>query len=128
MLTCSPRVSATGSVSGAGVAMQTIEPPPRAAGPRGHRLDERFVAPEAVRAHNIPVPRGDLDRLLEVLEGEGHRVPDPVVGLGHPFRDSLVRQMALDAGRGVPVSALQPASYCGFMMWQFTHARGSVER
>jgi hypothetical protein len=52
MLTCSPHVSATGSVSGAGVAMQTVESGPRAAGPRGHCLHERFVGTGAVRAHN----------------------------------------------------------------------------
>jgi hypothetical protein len=36
-------------------------------------------------------------------------------------------QVALDAGRRVPVPLLSHASYRGFMMWQFAQARGSLE-
>src|SRR5262249_47337662 len=35
-------------------------------------------------------------------------MPEAVVGLGDPLRDPLMRQMALDAGRGVPMTALEP--------------------
>src|SRR5262245_56794330 len=99
-------VSSSGAVPGAGVAVEPIEPSPRRPGGVDHRVDETFVAPEAVHADDVSIARRDLDGLLEVLEGEGGRVPESVLGLGSPFRDPLVGQVALDAGRGVPVAAL----------------------
>src|SRR5262249_23173416 len=70
--------------------------------------NEPLVAPEAVHADEITIPPRDLDRLLEVLEGEGDRVPEAVISLREPLREALVRQVALDAGGGVPVPALEP--------------------
>ena len=96
-------------------------PAPRGRG-RGPRDTARSCpAPSGGRA-------GDLDRLLEVLQRERRRVAEPVLGLSHPLREASVRQVALDARGHVAVAALEPASYCSFMTWQFTQARGSVER
>jgi hypothetical protein len=44
----------------------------------------------------------------QIMQGEGRGMPEAVVGLGHPFADSGVRRVALDARRGVPVAALDP--------------------
>src|SRR5215831_4666120 len=101
--------SAAGSVPGGGVAVKTIEAPVRPARRVGHGIDEALVTAHAVHAHDVAVVRGDLDRLLEVLQGEGGGVTEAVVGLGQPLREARVRQMALDARRGVPVAALEPA-------------------
>src|SRR5262245_47891236 len=101
--------SAAGAVPSGGVAVKTIEAPVRPPGRIGHGIDEGLVTAHAVHANDVAVVRGDLDRLLEVLQGEGSGVAEAVVGLGQPLRDARVRQMTLDARRGVPVAALEPA-------------------
>src|SRR5215813_7933097 len=101
--------SAAGAVPGGGVAVKTIEAPVRPARRVGHGIDEALVTAHAVHANDVAVVRSDLDRLLEVLQSEGSGVAKAVVCLGHPLREARVRQMALDARRGVPVPALEPA-------------------
>src|SRR5690242_2198942 len=86
--------------------MQAVELAPRR-GP-DHRVDERLVAAYAVDPHDPAVARGDLDGLVEVLQRERHRVAEAVVGLGHVLGEAPVRQVALHAGRGVAVTALEP--------------------
>src|SRR5262245_14111355 len=98
------RSSTSGAVPGGGVAVKTIEAPVRPPGRIGHGVDQSLVTAHAVHADDVAVVRGDLDRLLEVLQGEGRGVAEAVVGLGQPLRDARVRQMTLDARRGVPVA------------------------
>src|SRR5262249_52394213 len=45
-------------------------------------VDEVSVTAEAIGLSDSPIVRSDLDRLLEVLEGEGHGVTEAVIGLG----------------------------------------------
>src|SRR5438093_420416 len=104
------RPSAAGAVPGGGVAVETIEAPVRPPGRIDHGVDECLVAAYAVLADDVAVARRDLDRLLEVLQGEGGGVAKAVVGLRRPLREARVRQMTLDARRGVPVAALEPAA------------------
>ena len=73
------------------------------------------------------VPRLDQDRLVEVLERERLRVAVAVLGLG----EVLARRSRAAGGsrrRSATVwwLAFCQASYCGCMMWQFTHAFGSA--
>src|SRR5215470_6640994 len=82
------RPSATGAVSGVGMAVQAIEAAMGATGRVDHRLDETVVTPHTVDAHHVAVARRDLDRLLEVLECEGDGVAKAVLALGQPLRDS----------------------------------------
>src|SRR5262245_25875046 len=100
--------SAPGAMARAGMTVQTVELAPARSGARGHRLQEGAVAAHAVVQHDAPVVGRDLDWLLEILQGERDRVPEPVVGLGQPLDQALVRQVTLDAGGGVPVAALEP--------------------
>src|SRR5262245_53577100 len=102
-----PRVSASGAVARAGMAMDAIEPL-RAAAPGHHFVNEGFMAADAVHPDDVAIAQRDLDRLLEVLKREGGRMPEAVLGLRRPFRDPRVRQMTFDAGRCVPVTALEP--------------------
>src|SRR5262245_38647241 len=101
--------SIAGAVPDARVTVHAREiamPPPRSV---RHRLHERLVTPHAVLADHLEIARGDLDRLLEVLQCEGRRVPEAVLGLGHPLAEARVGQVALHARRRVPVAALEPA-------------------
>jgi hypothetical protein len=66
-------------------------------------VHELAVTPQTILLENSRVSRGDLDRLVEVLEREGLGVPPAVVRLGDHLGDQVVRQMALDARRGVVV-------------------------
>src|SRR5215831_12653416 len=100
---------APGAVSGGGMAVKAVEPSVRPPRRVGHGIDEGVVAPHAIHANDVAVVRGDLDRLLEVLQGERGGVAEAVVGLRHPLGEARVGQMALDARRGVPVAALEPA-------------------
>src|SRR5215470_7371104 len=117
--------SAAGSVTGAGMTVHAVELPPGRR--RVHGLDEVAVAAQAVLLRERPIVRGDLDRLFEVLEREGHGVPEAVVRLGHPLGQARGGQMALDAGRRVPVSALEP---CAVLIVHdvAVHARARVRR
>src|SRR5262245_59414438 len=71
-------------------------------------VDEVSVAAKAIGLRDSPIGRSDLDRLLEVLEGEGHGVTEAVISLGQPFGQPSRGQVTLDAGGGVPVPALEP--------------------
>src|SRR5262249_57099389 len=100
--------SAPGAVPGSGVTMQAIQrstPMPTGC---DDCVDQGFVTPQAIRADEVTVLRRDLDRLLEVLQREGGRVAKAVLGLRHPFHDARMWQMALDAGSGVAMAALEP--------------------
>src|SRR5215475_12942733 len=71
-------------------------------------VDEVSMTAEAIGLGDSPIVRSDLDRLLEVLEGEGHGVAEAVIGLGQPLGQPGRGQVTLDAGGGVPVPALEP--------------------
>src|SRR5262245_50132748 len=100
--------SASGAVPGAGVTVQAIQRSPPVPAGLDDRVDQGFVTSQAIRADQITVVRCDLDRLLEVLQRERSRVTKPVLGLRHPLHDAGMRQMTLDAGRGVAMAALEP--------------------
>ena len=67
------------------------------------------VTAHAVDAHDLAIARGNLDGLREVLQRERHRMPE---SRARPWPATSAmprsRQMALDAGRGVAVPALEP--------------------
>jgi len=90
------------------MTVHAIQLVPDRAGARVHSRDEAFVTANAVTLYDSTIARGDLDRLLEVLEGERHRVPEAVVRLRDPLGQAVRGQMTLDTGGGVPVPALQP--------------------
>src|SRR5215831_19532884 len=71
-------------------------------------VDEGSVTAEAIGLGDRPIVRSDLDRLLEVLEGEGHGVTEAVIGFGQPLGQPSRGQVTLDARGGVPVPALEP--------------------
>src|SRR5262245_22731749 len=96
------------SMAGPRVTVHAIHGAPLRSGAAAHGLDQVPVTSEAVLLGDLPVARGDLDRLLEVLEREGDGVPEPVVRLRQPLRQSLGGQMTVDARGHVPVPALQP--------------------
>src|SRR5262249_47350068 len=102
------RSLAASAVPGGGMAVKTVEPSVRSPGRVDHGVDEGFVASHAVHANDVAVMRRDLDRLLEVLQGEGGGVAEAVVGLRHPLRDAGVGKVALGARRGVRLAALEP--------------------
>src|SRR5262245_35870883 len=100
--------SAPGAVPGAGVAVQAIQGSSSVPTGLDDRVDQGFVAPHAIHADQVTVFRRDLDRLLEVLQREGSRVTEAVLGLRDPLHDARMRQVALDAGRRVAMAALEP--------------------
>ena len=71
-------------------------------------LNEVAVTAQAIRPDDSAILRRDLDRLLEVLQGEGDGVPEAVVRLGRPLGKARRGQMALDASGRVPVPARFP--------------------
>jgi hypothetical protein len=81
---------AAGAMAGPGVTVQAVDLPPRWGRRRQHAVDEGGVTAHAVFLHQTPVPGRDLDRLLEVLQGEGRRVPEPVLRFGDPLGETLV--------------------------------------
>src|SRR5262245_36669133 len=100
--------SALGAVPGPGVTVQAIQRSPPVPTGLHDCVDQGFVTPQAIRADEVTVLRRDLDRLLEVLQRKGGRVAKAVLGLRHPLHDARVRQMTLDAGRGVAMATLEP--------------------
>ena len=115
-------------MTGAGVTVHAVELARHRSGRRVDGLDEVAVAAQAVFLRERAIARGDLDRLLEVLQREGHGVPETVVRLGQPLRQPRGGQMTLDAGSRVTVPALDPLDVLVVMMWQFTQARGSADK
>jgi hypothetical protein len=75
-----------------------------------------------------PVGEGLLVLVCLDLLDLRDRVPEAVIGLGHPLGYRGIGQVTADADGGVAVLALLPRVVLRVMMWQFTHARGSVER
>jgi len=71
-------------------------------------MDQGLVTPHAVLPGDPPVPGGDLDRFLEVLEGEGDRVTEAVLGLGDPLGETVGQEVTLHAGRRMAMAALEP--------------------
>src|SRR5262245_2312104 len=91
-----------------GVAMHAAELLAGRSRAQEHGVDERVVAAPAVGLHDQPVLRRDLDRLLEVLERERHRVAEAMLGLGDPLREAVVGKMAVHAPGDVAMAALHP--------------------
>src|SRR5678815_1188518 len=111
MMLSSPllRPSAAGAVTDPGVTVHAVELSAQASGVRHHRMDEVAVAAEAILLHERSIVGGDLDRLLEVLQRERGGMAEAVVGLGHPLGEPVRGKMAVDAGGGVAMAALEPA-------------------
>jgi hypothetical protein len=72
-------------------------------------MDEVGMTSHTVGLDESSITWGDLDRLLEVLQGEGGRVAKAVVRLGDPLGEACMGQVALDAPGHMPVSALEPS-------------------
>src|SRR5262245_5767817 len=91
------RTSAAGAVAGVSMTVQAVELAIAAGLAAVNGLDQVRVTAPAVVHHDPPVAGRDLDRLLEVLQGERGRVAEALVGLGHPLGDAGGREMAIDA-------------------------------
>src|SRR5262245_3889665 len=121
------RRSSARAVARARMTVHAVQLPPKGAGTRVHGLDEGGMAAHAVLAHDHAIAPRDLDRLLEVLKGERHGVPESVVRFRDPLGQSLRGQMALDTGGGVPVPTLQP-SIVLLVHHVTVHARSRIGR
>src|SRR5262249_7367461 len=100
--------STSRSVACSRVTVRALELVAQGPGSLVDGVDEVSVTAEAIGLSDSPIVRSDLDRLLEVLEGEGHGVTEAVIGLGEPLGQPSRGQVTLDAGGGVPVPALEP--------------------
>src|SRR5262245_12806472 len=78
----------------------------RGRAPADDVVDEVLVAAQARRLEDRGIPRLDLDRLVEVLEGEALRVVVPVARLRQVLGHERVREVAVDALRDGMVRAL----------------------
>jgi len=80
-------------------------------GPLGGRqqvVNEVFVAIDAGALRHPSITRLDLDRVVVAAKRERKRVKKPVVGLGHPFTDRIMWQVAIVADGDMVVAALLP--------------------
>src|SRR5829696_5548467 len=107
-MTSTPRRS-TNPVPRRGVAPQTIHRrlTVRADMP-GHLVHQLPVAGEAVGPQDARVVVGNLDRFVEVLEGEIERVPEAVPTLGRVLADQVVRHVAVVTGGDRMMAGLLP--------------------
>jgi len=62
-----------------------------------HLVDEFGVALQARILRHASIPGLDLNRVVVVIECKGQGMKEPVVGLGRPFSDEVVGQMAIVA-------------------------------
>lgn len=72
------------------------------------RMDKVLVARNASALRYPSIPRLDLDRVLEVAGCERQRMEESVVGLGDPFANEIVWQVAVVANGDVVMAALLP--------------------
>src|SRR5215510_4730010 len=100
--------SASRAVSRPRMAVETVELSTLGSGAPQYGMDEVRMAPHTVGLDESSITRGDLDGLLEVLQGEGSGVAKAVVRLGDPLGEACVGQVALDASGHMPVPALEP--------------------
>ena len=77
-------------------------------GPGRDRMDKVTVTMQAGSLRDPAIPRLDLNRLVEVSHREGPRMKEPIIGLGDPFPDRIVREVAIVADGHMPVARLLP--------------------
>ena len=75
---------------------------------RKHLMHDFRVAVQARALRHAPIPRLDLNRLVKILQRERQRMKKPVVGLGDPFADRMMRQVAIVADRHVAMAGILP--------------------
>lgn len=73
-----------------------------------HVVNEIGVTMQTRPLRHATVARLDLNRLVKVFERERQRMEKPVVGLGDPFADWVMRQVAIVADGDVTVARLFP--------------------
>ena len=73
-----------------------------------HLVDDFLMAIQARVLRHAPIPWLDLNRLMEVLKRERHRMKKSVVGLRDPFSDGVMRQVAIVAYRDVAMRGILP--------------------
>ena len=71
-------------------------------------VDQVSMAGQAVVLQDPTVRFGDHDRFMEILQREPPRVTITIVGLGEPFRQAGMGQMAVDAGGDGVVAGFLP--------------------
>ncbi len=75
---------------------------------RQHGMNEIPVATQTSILSHSAISGFDLDRFVKILQGERQRVKEPVVRLGDPLAQKVVRQMAIVADGDVPMPRVQP--------------------
>src|SRR4029078_2235893 len=73
-----------------------------------HLMNGRRVAVNARTLRHAPISRLDLDWIVEVLKRERQRVIKPIISLGPPMPDKVMRQMTVVACSNVPVRGVLP--------------------
>ena len=93
-----PLMSPSHPVSYAGVTMHALHRIARRRARSAHQLVHKLpVTADAVGLHDVLIARGDLDRLMKILQRERLAVPVSMIGLGQVLGDEFVRQVAVDA-------------------------------
>ena len=75
---------------------------------REHVVDILTVAVQAGLLRHGAIALLNLDRFVEVARGKRERVEEPIVGLGDPFAQRMMREMAVVARGDILVARLQP--------------------
>jgi hypothetical protein len=75
---------------------------------RHHLVDDFLMTIQARVLRHAPIPRLDLNRLVKILKCERQRMEEPVVRLGDPFADGVMREVAVVADRYVAMSRILP--------------------
>ena len=75
---------------------------------RQHRVHEISVTIHTRALRHSLVTRLDLNRIFVVAQGKRQRVKEPVIGLGHPFPDRIMRQMTIVTNCDVMVARVLP--------------------
>jgi hypothetical protein len=73
-----------------------------------HLVDRRGMAIETGVLRHATIPRLNLNGFVKVLKRESQRMKKAIVGLGHPFADGVMRQVAIAANGHVPMTRLLP--------------------
>ena len=71
-------------------------------------MHQVFMAVQTRALSHPPIPRFDPNRFAEVLQRESQRVKEAVVGLGDPFAEEIVRQMAVVANGDMLMAGILP--------------------
>lgn len=73
-----------------------------------HLMHQFLMTIEASALRHAPVARLDLNRLMKILQRKRQRMKEPVVPLGDPFPDRMMREVAIVAHGHVPMTRVLP--------------------